>query len=550
MTEYEPYGVRHFLRDSDAEGMSELRRHTIPLTDGSLVDKGFAADTDAVDPPRSRSSERWCCGARRLRAARLPPIGSAGAGTTTRSGNAIRRQRRCRRGSVSVTTSTPTAYPGAMPSATSQPGGPRRRRGPEPVIVPLSQTSYPRSWSTPSTRYAPMPSSAGTISAEVRVAHREGDTNSGSAARCGPQVDLSRRRPRDWTRSVSELNDLGGYVSLGSAHLDPGVHRVEVHFNGSDLHPGSGGQATAIGPLVLTTARPRSSSVVSVPAADAETSAASGSTGSRLRREVASGRARGTCGRERRRPGGRLVVVLALPRDLSRARRLGERGDMGAHRVQPGARRRRGAGRAWPATPARRALPRGDERSSATASLVCDFSGAIAPLLAARCVQAVGGAAAVCASLEFLPSVDGRRASSCRRLGAAGALGAALGPGVGGLLTELDLVAVDLPVQVPIAASVGLRSSGAARAEARPIGNRLGATAGGPAASRRQRRARARLGGPRRGAVPRRPAADRRLAPDAGRGRGRGDRDADKRDCSAPTRFDACRRWCRAPPPG
>ena len=40
MTEYEPYGVRHFLRDGEPEGVSELRRRTIPLLDGSLVREG------------------------------------------------------------------------------------------------------------------------------------------------------------------------------------------------------------------------------------------------------------------------------------------------------------------------------------------------------------------------------------------------------------------------------------------------------------------------------------------------------------------------------
>ena len=50
MTEYEPYGVRHFLRDADPEGISELRRRTIPLLDGTLVEKGESADTDMVDP--------------------------------------------------------------------------------------------------------------------------------------------------------------------------------------------------------------------------------------------------------------------------------------------------------------------------------------------------------------------------------------------------------------------------------------------------------------------------------------------------------------------
>lgn len=48
MTEYNPYGVRHFLRALDPEGVSELRRRPIPLLDGSLLDKGGFADLDEL----------------------------------------------------------------------------------------------------------------------------------------------------------------------------------------------------------------------------------------------------------------------------------------------------------------------------------------------------------------------------------------------------------------------------------------------------------------------------------------------------------------------
>lgn len=52
MTEYQPYGVRHFLRDLDAEGASELRRRQIPRLDGATADKGAWSDTDelVLDP--------------------------------------------------------------------------------------------------------------------------------------------------------------------------------------------------------------------------------------------------------------------------------------------------------------------------------------------------------------------------------------------------------------------------------------------------------------------------------------------------------------------
>ena len=40
MTEYQPYGVRHFLRRLDPEGASELRRRPVPLRDGRLLGEG------------------------------------------------------------------------------------------------------------------------------------------------------------------------------------------------------------------------------------------------------------------------------------------------------------------------------------------------------------------------------------------------------------------------------------------------------------------------------------------------------------------------------
>jgi hypothetical protein len=49
MTEYEPYGVRHFLREADAEGASELRRRPVPLRDGRILQKAEFADIDEFD---------------------------------------------------------------------------------------------------------------------------------------------------------------------------------------------------------------------------------------------------------------------------------------------------------------------------------------------------------------------------------------------------------------------------------------------------------------------------------------------------------------------
>ena len=49
MTEYEPYGARHFLRRMDTEAASELRRHTVPLRAGGVADLGVSADIDEFE---------------------------------------------------------------------------------------------------------------------------------------------------------------------------------------------------------------------------------------------------------------------------------------------------------------------------------------------------------------------------------------------------------------------------------------------------------------------------------------------------------------------
>ena len=46
MTEYQPYGVRHFLRRTDPESAGELRRRVIPLLTGQGLEKGAYADLD------------------------------------------------------------------------------------------------------------------------------------------------------------------------------------------------------------------------------------------------------------------------------------------------------------------------------------------------------------------------------------------------------------------------------------------------------------------------------------------------------------------------
>ncbi len=102
----------------------------------------------------------------------------------------------------------------------------------------------------------------------------------------------------------------------------------------------------------------------------------------------------------------------------------------------------------------------------AGAGVACAVSADLGTLVAARCVQALGGAVAVTAVLELLPAAVGseRRAVSVWAL--AGATGAALGPAVGGILTELVSWQSIFLIQVPAAIAAGVPILAVARHEA------------------------------------------------------------------------------------
>ena len=72
----------------------------------------------------------------------------------------------------------------------------------------------------------------------------------------------------------------------------------------------------------------------------------------------------------------------------------------------------------------------------AAASLACGLAPSFAALLAARCVQAAGGAFVITAALDLLSEVEGSASRAVRIWVTAGVLGAAVGPAVGGVLTE------------------------------------------------------------------------------------------------------------------
>jgi MFS family permease len=102
----------------------------------------------------------------------------------------------------------------------------------------------------------------------------------------------------------------------------------------------------------------------------------------------------------------------------------------------------------------------------AGAGLACALSAQLSTLIAARCVQALGGAAAVTAVLELLPATVGSERRAAAIWATAGATGAALGPALGGLLTELISWQSIFLIQVPIALAAAVPILAVARHEA------------------------------------------------------------------------------------
>src|SRR5436309_3635285 len=97
----------------------------------------------------------------------------------------------------------------------------------------------------------------------------------------------------------------------------------------------------------------------------------------------------------------------------------------------------------------------------AAASLACGLAPSFGVLVGGRCVQAAGGALVVTAALDLLSETTGSEARAARVWVAAGVFGAALGPAIGGVLTQtLGWQAIFLAqvptILVPLAALRGV----------------------------------------------------------------------------------------------
>jgi hypothetical protein len=255
MTEYSPYGARHFLREGDAESVSELRRREIPRRNGEVVRKSYAADTDELDS--SALGVYRTLVLRRSPAQSRPPA----AYELTWSGDFYEVWQRPASGAA-LPRRLPLGSrydPVALPRCAEVQALARDARTlvaatrPSPVVAGVKETAFP--------------GDLAAISMAMR-APQAGDYEVWLGGSVRPRVEVSvDGEPVGEVRH--ELNNFGQYIRFGIVQLDPGTHRVEVEFGDADLHPGRGGSTLPVGPLVLSSAEAADARLISVPAADA-----------------------------------------------------------------------------------------------------------------------------------------------------------------------------------------------------------------------------------------------------------------------------------------
>lgn len=96
----------------------------------------------------------------------------------------------------------------------------------------------------------------------------------------------------------------------------------------------------------------------------------------------------------------------------------------------------------------------------ATASAACALAPSSGALIAARCLQAAGGAVVLASAIELIAASRGSHRAGAPIWGAAGLAGLALGPAVGGFLTELLSWESIFILQAPLALAALPRQAG------------------------------------------------------------------------------------------
>ena len=255
-TEYQAYGARHFLREADAEAVSELRRRRVPLRGGGNVEKGLWADTDELALDGLAVYRTLVL--RRSPTQSRPPAPYE----LTFTGTYYEVWQRPAEPSSTVVEHLPLGG-GLDPAARAPCGEVRRLASPDAgpgtiafaerpptVAVAGPNLTLPASWAPGDDgTFTPLGGGAasGTVSIPEAGTWRVWIRGS-IRGRMELRIDGVR------AGSVRHLlNNAGLFAELGQAELEAGEHSLELVYSGSDLrHPGSGGPPSPLGPLVMS----------------------------------------------------------------------------------------------------------------------------------------------------------------------------------------------------------------------------------------------------------------------------------------------------------
>jgi hypothetical protein len=272
MTEYEPYGVRHFLRDLAPESASELRTRADPLVNGTLLPKGAAADIDAFQLSGILAYRTLVL--RRSPAASRPPSmftlvwqgryydvwERSGAGSDVRAHVGL--------GSGLQPAAVPACTVVRSLAAQAGKGGTVLAVPRQPsTIVSLATSVRPGSWPAGQAPGSVWPTSGGALSTTFTVAH----TGSYEVSIGGSFVDplVLRVDGREVSATQPQLNWPDEQTTLGRVELTAGTHTLELDLQRSWWRPGEAGPApSALGPVVVGEATP-ANGMIAVPASRA-----------------------------------------------------------------------------------------------------------------------------------------------------------------------------------------------------------------------------------------------------------------------------------------
>ncbi len=270
MTEGSDYAGRHFLRKLDAESAKDLRRSTVPLSDGSAPDEVPYLDTDMFDAATLAPY--------RLLVFRRSPVVSrppgdfrlAEAGTYyevwERFGTPVAGKSLIERLPLGEPPDNSAVPDCAQVEALASNAGPNATlvaaRPGEQSLLDLSGAAMPASWrSDDDTTFSPVSSGTLEVGAPVPV---PGDYRVWIGGDIHGELEVSVAG--ETAPGVRNAINVNRYEPFGPFALDAGEQTISIRYDGAGLAPGSGAAVTPLGPVFLERVQPDDRGTVTVAA--------------------------------------------------------------------------------------------------------------------------------------------------------------------------------------------------------------------------------------------------------------------------------------------